>query len=99
MQLLGSLVRYNDRIICLRDVLEYLTGGDYIPFGGLDKIKVYFYNATFTPHSEKAVFCNKLPTVKTCSLTLNLPRNFQSYDDFQKTLSFCIFECKNFGDY
>ena len=79
--------------------MEYFTGGNYVPFGGFDnKIKVAFYTANFTS-GDKSVICDKLPSVKTCNLTFNCPRNFPSYNQLEKTMAFCILECKQFGDY
>ena len=86
-------VIYNDVVVSLETVLEFLTGGNFIPFGGFfKKIDLDFNNAVF-----KSPGCNPLPTSSTCNLILFLPRNFPNYLSFENIFKLIVMERKEFG--
>jgi hypothetical protein len=85
-------VVYNDHVVTLEMVLEFLTGGNFIPFGGFwKKIDFDFYNAQFK------TICNPLPKSSTCNLIFTCPRNSPKYQSFENVMKLVVMECKDFG--
>ena len=87
-------VLYNNILVTLQCVLEFLTGGNFIPFGGFFKqIEFDFYNAQF----KLVGSCNPLPKSSTCNLIFFCPRNAPKYQSFENVMKLVVMECKEFG--
>ena len=71
----------------LKDVMVFLTGCDCLPPLG------------FADASPTIVFSDDavLPTVSTCSLTFNIPRNIPTeFDTFKEKMDFSILRSRGF---
>lgn len=91
-------VNYNGETVKLEDIVEFLTGGDFVPIGGFDKkIEFSFYDARWKQYVTYDAICDPLPKAQTCGLIFTCPRNCPKYSYFEKVMAFVVMECKEFG--